>query len=367
MSPQRFEHLLSLVGPVIQKQNTHLRESISAEQRLVISIRFLSSGDAQQSLSYSFRLGKATISSIISETCIAIYEQLKTKYLCAPSSREEWLKIADTFETTWNMPHVIGAIDGKHIRMQCPKFTGTQYYNYKGFFSLVLMAVCDANYCFTIFDVGQFGSNNDSGVLANSTMGMAFENNRLNVPESTVVNEDTGEIPYFLVGDEIFPLKTWLMRPYPGTALSNNEEKKIFNYRHSRARRVIENAFGILSTRWRIFHKPIKATIKNVENYTLACLGLHNYLRQTDNAMYTPQGFLDSENKNGEIKEGEWRSGKQNSETAFRTLNPVRGSRYSTDALKMRETLTEYVNSEDGSVPWQQGYVNRTSHYSFNF
>ena len=232
MSPDRFEHLLSMVGPSIQKKNTHLRESISAEQRLVITIRFLSSGDAQQSLCYSFRLGKSTISSIISETCAAIYENLNAEYLRSPDSEEEWLKIADAFESTWNLPHVIGAIDGKHIRIQCPSFTGTQFYNYKGFFSMVLMAVCDANYCFTMFDVGQFGSNNDSGVLSNSEIGIGFEFGRLKVPKKSLINEEIGMLPYFLVGDEIFPLKSWLMRPYPGTELFC-EKKKIYNYRQS--------------------------------------------------------------------------------------------------------------------------------------
>lgn len=367
MSPDRFEHLLSLVGPIIQKKETHMRESISAEERLVVTLRFLSSGDAQQSLCYAFRLGKTTVSNIISETCQAIYEQLKRKYMHAPGSEEEWLEIAKAFEESWNMPHVIGAIDGKHIRMQCPKFSGTQYYNYKGFFSLVLMAVCDANYCFTMFDVGQFGSNNDSGVLASSSMGVAFENGSLKVPDCAEINEDTGKVPYYLVGDEIFPLKTWLMRPYPGTALVNDEEKKIYNYRQSRARRVIENAFGILSARWRIFHKPIIATVENVEIYTLCCLALHNYLRQTDNAMYTPQGFVDVESKDGKIKQGEWRAEKANRNGALQKINPVRGSRYSKDALEMRETLKTYVNSENGSVPWQTRYVRRTSHYAFEF
>ena len=98
------------------------------------------------------------------------------------------------------------------------------------------MAICDANYCFTMFDVGQFGSNNDSGVLDTSAMGVAFESERLKVPKGRVIDQITGILPYFLVGDEIFPLKTWLMRPYPC------QEKKIYNYRHSRARRVIERS-----------------------------------------------------------------------------------------------------------------------------
>ena len=133
MSSERFENLLSLVGPVIQKQDTHLREAISAEERLVVTLRFLSSGDAQQPLCYSFRMGKTTISNIISETCQAIYDQLRDKYLCTPNSREDWLEIAKTFEESWNLPHVIGPIDGKHIRMQCPKYSGTQYCDHKGF------------------------------------------------------------------------------------------------------------------------------------------------------------------------------------------------------------------------------------------
>ena len=81
--------------------------------------------------------------------------------------------------------------------------------------------------------------------------------------------------------------------------------------------------------------------------------------------MYTPRGFIDSESKDGVIKEGEWRSMKPDGEIAFQKLNPVCGSRYSNDALKVREALTTYVNSEEGTVLWQSqsDYIRRTSHY----
>ena len=223
---------------------------------------------------------------------------------------------------------------------------------------MVLLAICDANYCFTMFDIGQYGSNNDSGVLLHSEMGQCFDEGSLMVPEEQNINFTGNILPYYLVGDEIFPLKHWLMRPYPGPLYSY--EVKIFNYRLSTARRTIENAFGILCARWRIFQKPIKGSVENVQNITLASMALHNYLKQTENASYRPTGFIDSEYNDGTIKKGEWRSEVQNG--GFVDINPVRGSRYKKTALEMRETLKEYVNSENGSVPWQDVYIKRTSH-----
>ena len=130
------------------------------------------------------------MSKIISETCKAIYTVLKDPYLTPPDSKEEWLEIFKNFEEVWNMPHVIECIDGKHIRVECPKLSGTLYYNYKGFFSIVLMALCGANYCFTLFDLGQYGSNNDSGILANSEIGKMFEEDQLNVSPDCKLSED---------------------------------------------------------------------------------------------------------------------------------------------------------------------------------
>ena len=126
---------------------------------------------------------------------------------------------------------------------------------------MVLVAICDARYCFSFVDVGEYGSNNDSGVLNNSKMGKRFERGKLNVPEPKEIGGAGGvELSHFLVGDEIFPLTNWLMRPFSGKALVN-EKRKIFNCRLSRARRIIENTFGILVARWRIFQRPIEGKV----------------------------------------------------------------------------------------------------------
>ena len=123
---------------------------------------------------------------------------------------------------------------------------------------------------------------------------------------------------------------------------------------------MIENAFGILSARWRILHKPIRGSVENVEKYILACLTLHNYLRLTENATYSPIGFIDSEDSSGNILPGTWRSEAAES-GALVNIRPVRGSRYCKDAVAVREILKEYVNSEEGHLSWQLEYIRRTS------
>ena len=144
MSPEKFDHLLSLVTPLISKKDTKFRKSIPSNERLALTLRLFASGELQILLSFQFLLGRATVSKIISGCCEATYQVLSEKYLQSPKSPEEWKTIAQ-FEDTWNIPHVIGAIDGKHVRIKCPKNTGSLYHNYKGFFSLAAPATCDAN------------------------------------------------------------------------------------------------------------------------------------------------------------------------------------------------------------------------------
>ena len=214
---------------------------------MTLTLRYLASGESQQSLSFSFRISRTAISNILADTCEKIWDCLCDIYVQPPRSEVDWLNISDGFLEDWGMVHCIAVIDGKHVAIECPKNSGSLYCNYKGFFSIVLMAVYDARYCCMLVNVGDFGSNNDSGILAKSSMGKRFEEQKMNVPNAkSLLGYAEDNIPFFLVGDEIFPLKTWLMRPYPGN-LSLGQ--KIFNYRLSRARRTIENLFGILAAR----------------------------------------------------------------------------------------------------------------------
>ena len=86
-----------------------------------------------------------------------------------------------------------------------------------------------------------------------------------------------------------------------------SEDKAIFNYRLSRARRVTENTFGILASRWRIFRRPIIAEPNRAIIYTKAAIALHNFLRTTESSSYCPRGFIDSEDGLGNVVPGSWR------------------------------------------------------------
>ena len=138
------------------------------------------------------------------------------------------------------------------------------------------MAVCDSKYRFTLVDIGDSGSQSDGSVFANSFLGHAIENDLLNIPKLSPLPNSKTCLPFVFVGDDAFGLKKNMMKPYPSQ--SRIVEEKVFDYRLSRARRIIENSFGIATARFRIFRRPINAKISTVKSVTKAVVGLHNFL-----------------------------------------------------------------------------------------
>ncbi|KAJ4924492.1 hypothetical protein JOQ06_003448 [Pogonophryne albipinna] len=333
MSAEQMDELLSLLGPELTRQSTNYRAAIEPKQRLAVALRYLASGDSLISLAFSYRLGCSTVTNSVHMVYAAIEKIMMERFLPRPTE-DTWKEVAQCFWEKWNFPNCLGAIDGKHIVIQAPPLSGSQYFNYKKTFSIVLMALVDADYRFRVIQVGDFGRTSDGGTYAGSDLGKGMETKTLHVPTSTSLPDAAhlGEMPFVMVGDTAFPLKPYLLRPYPGKNLTH--QKSIFNYRLSRARMVVENAFGILASRWRIFHRRINLLPKNVDTLVVAGCILHNFLL----APSENQRLLDEAEQQG------------------RHMATVR-NRPSRDACNVREAFCTFFNSPEGSVTWQDRMV----------
>lgn len=260
---------------------------------------------------------------------------------CIPvPKKKDWEDIALKFWNIWNFPNCIGAIDGKHIEIVAPHNSGSHFFNYKKTFSVVLLALVDANYKFVAIDIGSYGKNSDGGILANSKLGRGLENRKLDIPEAKFLLGTNVLVPHVIIGDAAFPLKTYLMRPYSELQANNDLSKRIFNYRLCRARRIVENAFGILAQKFRIYFRKINSQPGNVENIILTTCILHNFLRG-NNTSIPPEALTENPNEQGNI---------------FNDL-PRQGGNAQRAAFNVRETLKIYFNSEIGAVPWQNNHI----------
>ena len=117
---------------------------------------------------------------------------------------------------------------------------------------IVLLAVVDADYNFRYVDVGTNGRVSDGGTFKKSSLGKALEEGTVRLPQAEPLpnSNSNSNIPYYLVADDAFPLKPYLMKPYAYRGM--DEDKRIANYRMSRGRRISENGFGILASRFQV-------------------------------------------------------------------------------------------------------------------
>lgn len=213
------------------------------------------------------------------------------------------------------------------------------------------MALVDASYKFIFVDIGCNGRVSDGGVFKNCNLYKALEESRLNIPKPVVLPNSTHTVPYVIVADDAFAMTNYMIKPFSQAHLT--KEKRIFNYRLSRARRVVENAFGILANRFRIFINPIALSPEKVEVITVTSCIIHNYLRSKSTEVYSQPTIMDHENLlTHEVMPGEWR--KDGLGAGFRPFTH-QGSKNS--AKEIRNTFCDYFNSSTGAVDWQEKMI----------
>ncbi|XP_068221073.1 uncharacterized protein [Palaemon carinicauda] len=257
--------------------------------------------------------------------------------LMMPQSEEEWMNESESYEKLCNFPQCLGAIDGKHIKIAKPRGSFSNYYNYKHSFSLVLMALVNSNYEFMMVDVGTNGRVSDGDVFANTQFSKQLKGKALHIPEPRALPDSNVVVPYVFVGDDPFPLMENIMKPYAHINLSKEEE--IFNLRLLRASRIVEDAFGILVSRFQIIQNTIKLCPEKASVIVLACCYLHNYLCQKNCTLYL-EGIKD-ENAKAMVEERQLFS-----------LEPTNVQNTSSSAKEVRNRYSHYFNNV-GAVPCQ--------------
>ncbi|KAH9375056.1 hypothetical protein HPB48_009877 [Haemaphysalis longicornis] len=199
------------------------REPLSSEEHLALTLRYLSSGMRIPDVAMAFRVRERNREA-------GHPPELPD---AATPSETEWRDVASGYWQRWEFPNCLGAVDGKHVQIECPRKSGSLYYNYKGTFSIVLMAVVDSRYLFTLADIGEAGHLSDGGIVKDSLTGQRLNKGKLNLPRAQKLPRTSTLVPHVFVGEEAFQLRPDFMRPLPGTR--TRPEGVIYNYQLSRA------------------------------------------------------------------------------------------------------------------------------------
>ncbi|XP_043469822.1 uncharacterized protein LOC122503377 [Leptopilina heterotoma] len=227
-------------------------------------------------------------------------------------------------------------MDGKEIRIKKPPFSGSMFFNYKKFYSFKLLATCDAHYRFTWIDVGDYGSVSDVSALKHTDFFVALENNELDLPPAALIPGTNIALPYAFIGDAIFPLKKYLMKPFDRNR-QLNERQKAFNYRLARARNTIEDSFGLLSNKWLVLKDSIDFKLTNAITIVQAVVCLHNFL-------LTEELLLDERDRRYEEH--------QVRQVGENNLNEENDFDIPQEAIEQRNVLADYFISEEAK--WSQ-------------
>jgi hypothetical protein len=272
-------------------------------------------------------MGLSSVRRAVFEVCEAIIDTMLREMIPTPT-KEQWEKNIEEFWNKWNFPNCGGALDGKHVVILSPPNSGSLYFNYKKTFSIVLLALVDANYNFIAVNVGAFGKDSDGGILSKSKLGKALIQNKLNLPDDIYLPGSTVKTPCVILGDEAFPLRNNLLRPYPSQQSIADPKKRQFNYRLCRARRVVENAFGILSQKFRIYNRRMHLKPEYAEKIVLTTCILHNFIRRGE---CTIPAAADT--------------------VRFNNLRHQGGNAISS-AFNVRNQFTDYFQTSEGQLDW---------------
>ena len=247
MSKETFQIICTELKPHIERQVTKFRLPVGVEERVAVTLWRLATNIEYRTIGALFGLGQSTVGEIVLDTCEFIVIHLLPKYIRVPKN-DCLREIVNGFEHKWGFPQTVGAIDGTHIPIIRPLDSASDYYNRKNYYSMLMQAVVDFRGLFMDVNIGWPGKVHDARVFVNSSFFQKANTGSLFPDWKRTMG--SVDVPLVVLGDPAYPLLPWLMKPYLDNVNITAQERN-FNYRQSRARMVVENAFGRLKGRWR--------------------------------------------------------------------------------------------------------------------
>ncbi|MCO5569863.1 hypothetical protein L7F22_023577 [Adiantum nelumboides] len=262
VSKETFHYLCGSLAPFMQKKTTNFRAAVSIEDRVAIALSRLATGDGLMGLDDTYGCAKSTCCGIVLDFCKAIVTSgLRNMYIRWPS-QFRLATLAREFEVARGIPFVVGAIDGFHIPIIAPRDNHVDYFNRKGFHSILLQLTIAANCSIWNYDVGWAGSGHDSLNFSRSDIGQACARGELG--------------SYCLVGDCAYPARPYMLVPFKGCKEGLSRLKYYWNFIQSSTKMPVERAFGMLKARFHILLKRCDMNLRYVPDLIAACLVLHN-------------------------------------------------------------------------------------------
>ncbi|XP_042309854.1 protein ANTAGONIST OF LIKE HETEROCHROMATIN PROTEIN 1-like [Sceloporus undulatus] len=260
--------LADILRPHIAAMDTVMRRAITVEERVAITIWWLSGPLTYQNVAHQFQIGSSTASVICIQVCEAIVKVLLRKVV----RLENHHRIMEGFEQL-GFPNCVGAVDGTHILIRPPRGKAEEYYNRKYGFSIVMQGTTDHTGRFINIEAGFSGRHHDAYIFRQTGIFKAMEV-QMFVPGNPSITVLGVQVPPLLVGDGAYPIRKWLMKPYRGGNITPAQNK--FNAALSRARCVVERAFGRLKNRWGCLLGRLTVGEPNFATVVSACAVLHN-------------------------------------------------------------------------------------------
>lgn len=254
-----------------------------------MALRYLANPGFQSGIAREFGIHQTTVSKTAWQVVQNVCSQSQEWVTWPTRSQQQLQEAKSNWYEKFEYPSAIGAIDCTHIRIEKPSGAiGNEYVNRKGYASINVQATCDEKHRFTSVDASWPGSVHDNRIFKNSEIHVDLSNRQ-------------GVV---LLGDEGYGIAPFVMKPF---ANPNSPQEVHFNRIHSKARVVIENAFGQLKRRFPILKYMIRVKLERVPTYIIACCVLHNVAKELrDTATEDEQIDLDDdagENVRGDAAE----------------------------------------------------------------